>query len=603
MQPKKSSDFSFLLPLLSRTFWLALRSFVSAAAPLHPCARPTTWGLPTTMEMHVADINIQPESQDIFDVGGRLGSGAFGVVFRGKQRSDGQDVAIKIMDLDELSDEVDEIHKEISVLQQCSCAQLTRYFGSYLFHNQLWLVMEFVSGGSVLDLMESSEFQCLEEPVVCVIVRELLLGLGYLHGNGKIHRDLKAANILISAEGQVKLGDFGVAGSVSRTMSKRNTVVGSPLWMAPEVIKGEEYDAKADVWSLGITAIEMARGQAPLATLHPMKALFLIPKSDPPRLEGKQHSKHFKDFVASCLVKDAADRPSTAALLKHKFVTAKGAKKLAPVAALAQSYLAAREAAAAAEKQRARDAEIAAALGLGPPVAATSTLSASSSSIAAGAATGAAGAAGAVAQTSDSETKRGEVGGDGDGNDDDDWDFRDSTRLTAAEVQAALAAERAKAEAAAQRQQQLTEVQGAAAAADTEGPPVVAAALGTAAATATAAAPAGTRAPAAPLGSTAASDTTAAQGLRESRASTDELLRPFQSTSVTNSDRPSSITLEAIPVPAFAGGAVAGGGGGGCRCCRLRWPPVSPRCCRCRRPRGLGERCHRWWPRRPCRPR
>ncbi|XP_022753285.1 germinal center kinase 1-like isoform X4 [Durio zibethinus] len=221
-----------------------------------------------------------------------IGRGSFGDVYKAFDKELNKEVAIKVIDLEESEDEIEDIQKEISVLSQCRCQYITEYYGSYLHQTKLWIIMEYMAGGSVADLLQSGP--PLDEISIACISRDLLHAVEYLHSEGKIHRDIKAANILLTENGDVKVADFGVSAQLTRTISRRKTFVGTPFWMAPEVIQNTEgYNEKADIWSLGITVIEMAKGEPPLADLHPMRVLFIIPRENPPqRSSAKELLRH-----------------------------------------------------------------------------------------------------------------------------------------------------------------------------------------------------------------------------------------------------------------------------------------------------------------------
>jgi len=258
-----------------------------------------------------------------FELGSRIGRGTSGDVHRAVDRLTGDTVAVKLVDLEDADDEVEDIQREIATLAQIDSPFVTKYLGSWLCEGstRLAIAMEYMAGGSVADLVRSRP---LPEEQCAVVLRDLLMALAYLHGEGKIHRDVKAANVLLSADGSVRLADFGVAGQMTHTVGghKRKTFTGTPFWMAPEVIqqRPEGYDAKADVWSLGITAIEIATGAPPYADMHPMRVLFFIPKNPPPRLDGDAFSDEFKQFVNLCLQKEPSQRPRARELSNSPFI-------------------------------------------------------------------------------------------------------------------------------------------------------------------------------------------------------------------------------------------------------------------------------------------
>ncbi|XP_049596615.1 TRAF2 and NCK interacting kinase a isoform X14 [Syngnathus scovelli] len=276
------------------------------------------------------DLSALRDPAGIFELVELVGNGTYGQVYKGRHVKTGQLAAIKVMDV--TGDEEEEIKAEINMLKKYSHHRnIATYYGAFIKKNppgiddQLWLVMEFCGAGSVTDLIKNTKGNSLKEEWTAYICREILRGLTHLHQHKVIHRDIKGQNVLLTENAEVKLVDFGVSAQLDRTVGRRNTFIGTPYWMAPEVIACDEnpdatYDFKSDLWSLGITAIEMAEGAPPLCDMHPMRALFLIPRNPAPRLKSKKWSKKFQLFIESCLVKSHGQRPSTEQLLKHPFI-------------------------------------------------------------------------------------------------------------------------------------------------------------------------------------------------------------------------------------------------------------------------------------------
>jgi len=249
----------------------------------------------------------------------QIGEGSSGTVFKGYSSNSDDKVAIKVIPFKEKTrKEVESIQNEILMQKTSPHPNIVAYKGAYMKNSQLWVVMEYLNGGSLTDLISVCR---MTEPQIACVCKEIIKALIYIHNMMRIHRDIKSDNILLSTEGDVKLADFGYCAQLTETANKRNSVVGTPYWMAPELIRGQEYSTAVDIWSLGIATLEMAEGEPPYIEYPPLRALFLIATNGSPGLkEAEKWSDAFKDFLQVCTASDPEQRYGAEQLLKHPFI-------------------------------------------------------------------------------------------------------------------------------------------------------------------------------------------------------------------------------------------------------------------------------------------
>ena len=276
-----------------------------------------------------------------------VGEGSYGQVWKARNKKTGEIYACKIIDFTKSTEDLEGILSEVVILKSLNHPNITRLHEAVIKGNTVWIVMEYIDRGSGSDLLDQHIMNSrkgraknrrssrqnlpvnkgLSEELIAIICRETLKGLSYVHARNKIHRDIKAANILFNSNGEVKVADFGVSAQLSKNTTSRYTLIGTPYWMAPEIITQKGCNTKADIWSLGITAIEFAHGIPPYTNLRPMRALVQIPNLPSPKLKGN-YSKEFQDFIRRCLTKKPRKRPSANDLLKHPFITGAGSLTL-----------------------------------------------------------------------------------------------------------------------------------------------------------------------------------------------------------------------------------------------------------------------------------
>lgn len=297
-------------------------------APVAPAPEeeePIDPNAPQRVAYTLHDIVSKEDPNTRYSEGEKVGEGAAGEVFLCEDFRTGERVAIKKIKLTQHNLKM--ITVEIGMMKELDHPQIVKYFDSFLVSKEkLWVVMEFMGGGCLTDVLDQyAEGLFMTEPLIALICRDTLKGLAYIHSGYRIHRDIKSDNILLSDDGRVKIADFGYAAELSREKLKRNTIVGTPYWMAPELIKGTKYDQRVDVWSTGIMAMEMAQGEPPYMEFPPLRALFLIStKGIPPLAEPDRWSADMNDFINKCLTLEMKTRPTSDALLSHPFLSHAG---------------------------------------------------------------------------------------------------------------------------------------------------------------------------------------------------------------------------------------------------------------------------------------
>jgi len=287
--------------------------------------------LPEETNLSLSDLISREDPTIVYKGMKKIGEGAAGEVFVATNAKTGTKVAVKKMEIN--NENIKLLATEISIMKSSKHPNVVEYIESYIVDERMWVVMEYMGGGCLTDVLECFEDVALNEAQIAYATRETLESLAYVHAHHRIHRDIKSDNILLSDHGQIKLADFGYAAQLTKVGNKRNTVVGTPYWMAPELIRGHDYGTKVDIWSLGIMIMEMAEGEPPYMDYPPLRALFLITtKGIPPLKDQNKWSREFHDFLQKCLDVKVQTRPEAAELLRHPFLLKScTAEEFAPV--------------------------------------------------------------------------------------------------------------------------------------------------------------------------------------------------------------------------------------------------------------------------------